>query len=26
MSYTFGALPQLLYEVIEHLARETKEM
>ena len=26
MSYAFGALPQLLDEVIEHLARETKEM
>jgi arginine utilization protein RocB len=25
MSYSFGELPQLLYEVIEHLARETKE-
>ena len=26
MSYAFGELPQLLYEVIEQLARETKEM
>jgi len=25
MSYAFGALPQLVYEVIEHLACETKE-
>jgi arginine utilization protein RocB len=25
MSYAFGALPQLVYKVIEHLARETKD-
>lgn len=26
MSYAFGQLPQLFYEVIAHSARETKEM
>ena len=25
MSYSFGVLPQLVYEVIEHLARKTKD-